>query len=138
MNAANDNQELRHVPGFEAYYGVTNDGRVFSYPRIDARGNNRRGKWLKQIPDGDGYPRVHLCVGGKRRKWQVHRLVAMAFIPNPENKPAVNHIDACRTNNRVSNLEWVTHLENFIHALKMGHINVPRDARSGQFTRKAA
>lgn len=135
---ANDNQQLRPVVGFEGIYSVTDDGRVFSHPRIDARGNRRKGKWLKPIPDGDGYPRVHLCMNGVRRKWQIHRLVAFAFIPNPEGKPAVNHKDGVKSNNCVSNLEWVTNQENIIHALKLGLIIPVRDIDTGQYMGKAA
>lgn len=127
--------EIRPVPGFEAFYGVTRDGRIFSFPRIDARGNRRRGKWLKPVPDGDGYPRVHLCVGAARRKWQIHRLVALAYIPNPDNKPEVNHKDGNKTNNNFMNLEWATTQENFIHALRHGLVVNLRDSSNGRFVK---
>lgn len=65
-----------------------------------------------------GYKRVHITTSGKRKCCGVHRLVAMAFIPNPHNKPDVNHIDGIKANNHVSNLEWVTEKENTQHAMK--------------------
>lgn len=66
-----------------------------------------------------GYYKVELYRDGKGYKQRVHRLVAKAFVPNPENKPQVNHIDFNRKNNSVGNLEWVTNLENATHAVRM-------------------
>lgn len=96
-----------------AKYKVSNFGRVFGV----------RGE-LKQRPSKDGYLQVTLGSGGgarekrgsNRRVFRVHRLVALCFIPNPQNKEEVNHIDFDRTNNRVDNLEWTTHLENIKHS----------------------
>jgi hypothetical protein len=65
------------------------------------------------------YLRIRLGVLGKNRTYAIHRLVAEAFIPNPDNKPQVNHLDGNRINNRAENLEWVTQLENNIHAHNM-------------------
>lgn len=76
-----------------------------------------------------GYPRVNLCLGGSRRqKYYVHLLVALAFVPNPEKKPLVNHIDGCRTNPNSLNLEWVTHKENSERTVT--------HAKPGRFTKK--
>jgi len=72
-----------------------------------------------------GYSQVH----HNRKQYSVHRLVAKAFIPNPENKSQVNHIDTCKTNNNISNLEWVTNSENMIHAkangIQVGRLDRP-------------
>ena len=125
------------VPGFENYYSVTEDGKVLSHSRIDARGHARNEKWLKPVPDGDGYPRVHLCVNGIKRKWQIHRLVALAFIANNDNKPTVNHIDGNKTNNDVSNLEWMTFEENSRHSTQVLYPNRPRNTATGQFMKAA-
>lgn len=124
------------VTGFEKFYSVTDDGRIFSHARIDARGNSRKEKWLKPIPDGDGYPRVHLCVGGVRRKWQIHRLVAMTFIPNNDNKPTVNHINGNKADNTVCNLEWMTFEENSRHSVTVLYPLRPRDPRTGHFIKE--
>ena len=67
-----------------------------------------------------GYSRVELWADGKGKKYSVHRLLALSFIPNPEGKPQVNHRDGDKLNNCLSNLEWVTQSENQIHAYAMG------------------
>jgi len=69
---------------------------------------------------GNGYYYVCLSKNGKVRKFKVNRLVAQAFIPNPDNKPFVNHIDGDKLNNNVNNLEWCTQSENMLHAYKYG------------------
>lgn len=87
---------------------VTNKGRVFS----------RLGRELKQQLSAVGYYRVEIWHKGFGRKHLVHRLVASAFIPNPNDKPQVNHKDGNKLNNDVENLEWVTQSENQIHAYR--------------------
>jgi hypothetical protein len=81
--------------------------------------NIRRGTIMSQSLNDKGYPRVELWEKGKRAKKLVHRLVAEAFIPNPENKEIVNHKDANKSNPNVGNLEWATNVENMIHARKI-------------------
>lgn len=71
-------------------------------------------------PIVDDYLRVDLCKDGKHKSKRIHRLVAEAFIPNPENKRTVNHISGDKTDNRVENLEWATHSENMKHAFRTG------------------
>lgn len=97
-------------------YEVSNFGRVRSCTRSARR---QTGKILKPIDRGLGYRNVCLYKSKTNRKLhRVHRLVAQAFIPNPENKPYVNHIDNNPSNNRVSNLEWCTPKENYTHSEK--------------------
>lgn len=87
-------------------------------------------KYLKLFTDKDGYYRVCLCENEKRIYRSVHRLVAQAFIPNPENKPTVNHKDGNKQNNCVDNLEWATIKENNNHALQTGLRNMKNDGCS--------
>ncbi len=91
-------------------YKVSNNGRVKSSKIILALSINA------------GYYALRLVGDDDRRGLKVHRLVAKAFIPNPENKPCVNHKDGNKLNNNVDNLEWCTYSENTIHALKIGLI----------------
>lgn len=103
--------EYKILEGFDCKYFITKDGRVWTNSR-----KNGIERFMKQY-EMDGYLTVGLLIGGKQKIFRVHRLVAMAFIPNPENKPYINHIDGNRKNNCVGNLEWCTQKENVIHAI---------------------
>ncbi len=105
------NEEWRTVPSFGLVL-VSRDGRA------KAADNGRE---LKICDNGSGYKQVFLMRHGKRYVRLVHRLVAEAFIPNPDGKPEVNHIDLDKGNNRVENLEWCTRVENMNHARSNGH-----------------
>jgi hypothetical protein len=100
------------IPTLEGVYEVSNTGLV---RRVS-------GRLMGQWKNSNGYPLVKLtCAArGIRADFLVHRLVAGTFIPNPENKPCVNHIDNKPANNRVENLEWCTQLENLQHADRQG------------------
>ena len=100
----------KDIEGYEGFYSVSNLGRVYS---------RRRERFLTPIITKMGYQRVHLSVDGNVETRAIHRLVAQAFIPNPENKPTVNHINEVKTDNRVENLEWATNLEQNIHGTRM-------------------
>jgi hypothetical protein len=103
------------VAPFCEFYEVSSLGRV--------RGCNRTrydGHIFSLRPTPNGYVRVTLQVGGGRRHIMVHRLVAEAFIPNPDGLPEVNHIDLVKTNNAVTNLEWKSGLGNYLHAVSAG------------------
>ena len=77
-------------------------------------------KILRPVYDGKGYAYVGIHKDGEQKKIHIHALVAKAFVPNPDNKPFVNHINGIKSDNRVENLEWVTPSENIQHALKTG------------------
>jgi len=114
--------------GYE-YYQVSNTGLVRSLDRVvDHPTNgkvNRKGKELKPGAGGANraYLKAYFSVEGKQTSEYVHRLVAKAFIPNPDNLPEVNHIDGDPFNNNVSNLEWCTHSDNIQHAYDTGLMN---------------
>ena len=111
MNDVHELEIYAPIDGFPNYL-VTSHGGVLS---LKDNHNNDRLKELKSCKSKGGYYFVSLCKNGKRYNKYVHRLVAQAFISNPENKPQVNHIDEDKTNNHVSNLEWMTGKENCNH-----------------------
>lgn len=109
----------KDVEGFEGLYKISNEGVLFSIPRFGVKGGV-----VKPYKTTNGYYGYHLSENGKLHRTSVHRLLAKHFIPNPENKPCVNHIDGNRVNNSLENLEWVTYKENTHHAIKAGRINM--------------
>lgn len=106
------------ILGYEGLYEISSYGNVRSLDRVVTRsdGNERfaKGKRLSKIKS-NGYWRANLSRDGKVSPVGVHRLVAIAFLRNPEAKPQVNHIDEIRTNNHIGNLEWATAKENVNH-----------------------
>lgn len=97
-------------------YYIKRNGNVITY---NWRNTGKKAT-LKPAKDKKGYLRVGLMINNKLCTKKVHRLVAITFIPNLENKPQVNHIDGNKSNNNVSNLEWVTQSENKKHAFRIG------------------
>lgn len=113
----------KDIKGYEGLYQISSFGNVKSLDRyiINKNGDKQYfpGKYLTQ-GISDNYLKVILSKNNKQRTFRVHILVARAFIPNPENKPEVNHIDGNKKNNKVNNLEWNTRSENEFHAYRNG------------------
>ena len=103
-------EEWRPIEGYEGLYEVSNTGQVRSLDRYVKTCYEayklHKGKILSPAKDKNGYLKVHLCCNGKHNIIRVHRLVALTFLPNPDNLPEVNHKDEVKTNNNVDNLEW--------------------------------
>ena len=116
-------EQWKNVVGFEGLYEVSNLGRIKNVVRIT---NNRCGKYymggkiLKQSVYGKGYLHISLWKNKCRYTIPVHRIVAEAFIPNPNNFSQVNHINGIKTDNAVENLEWCNNSLNQKHAYKLG------------------
>ena len=114
-------EEWRPIKDYEGLYEVSNMGRVKSLKRCDALGRKKEEKILSGRCNKYGYLRVNLYKNGIRKDFFIHRLVAEVFIPNPENKPDVDHINTIRTDNRDKNLRWVTPKENRNNELTKKH-----------------
>lgn len=109
-------ERWKDIDGYEGMYQVSDRGRVKS---LNYRCTGREG-FLSQAVAKIGYPVVVLCKDKIQKMYYVHRLVAKAFLDNPQRKPEVNHIDGNKENNFVENLEWATYAENQRHACKTG------------------
>ena len=134
----------KDIEGYEGIYQVSNLGRVRSLDRIVpaacalSKGNQvvnylRKGKILTDYwsgPKSCRYKSVALSKDDKPKNFRVHRLVARAFVQNPNNKPEVNHIDEDKSNNRADNLEWVTRIENERHGTKIKRGVLNRDRKA--------
>ena len=88
---------MKDIQFYESLYAATEDGQIYSY---------RSKKFLKPKVRKDGYLEITLCKEGKKKSCLVHRLIAETFLPNPEGKPQISHLDETRSNNAVSNLAW--------------------------------
>jgi len=135
-------EEWKDIEGYEGIYKISNLGEVKSLERKSAFNRNGKSffrtyheKILKPALSGstsDKYLVVCLCKNKRSHTNKIHRLIAKAFILNPENKRCVNHIDGNKTNNHISNLEWCTHSENMKHAYKIGLATSPMLGRFGK------
>lgn len=98
------------IPGYEKSYFVSKEGQIWS---------EKSHRILKPVRANNGYAHIELFSHNRGKIFLVHRIVAKVFVPNPENKPQVNHIDENKMNNAVSNLEWVTAKENMAHGTRL-------------------
>ncbi|MEO3410255.1 HNH endonuclease [Levilactobacillus brevis] len=125
--------EYRQIPGYENLYEASSNGTIWScegkttFRNIHGKRQKRVWKRRQIIPKREKRQssthydlRVDLWKDGSHQTMLVHRLIAMSFIPNPQNKPCINHIDGNSENNRPENLEWCTYKENQIHAFRTG------------------
>jgi hypothetical protein len=125
MNHDKNNQIKVHVLfdilGYEGLYSVSRDAKVYSW---------KSKKYLKPQIQNSGYMTVGLYLNKKCKVVPVHRIVAQTFLPNPYNLKTVNHKDFNKTNNDVSNLEWMTHQENSLHSTNRGIISGENNGNS--------
>lgn len=103
--------QTKDIPGYEGLYTVNTEGQIYSF---------KSNRFLKCGTSTTGHKFVYLRKDGKAKMFQVHRLVAKAFIPNPKNLPVVHHIDENPQNNSVENLKWCTQKENVQYCIASG------------------
>ena len=117
----------KNIPGYEGKYQASEFGMVRSTNRIVKKGNKKvpskvSGQLISPYVGTDGYLRVDMSRNGNRRHEKLHSIIAKTFIPNPDNKETVNHIDENKLNNTVSNLEWMTNAENVNYGTRIQRV----------------
>lgn len=130
------NEIWKSIPDFDGWYEASNLGRI---RRVKPGRSTFIGRICQTHKSRDGYLRVHLFMNGERCQELVHRLVASAFIPNPSNRPHINHKNGIKSDNSLDNMEWATAAENIKHACQTG-LNPPNSgAKNGnaKLTRQA-
>lgn len=120
--------EWKVIDGTKGYYSINREGLVL---------NNRTGKFLKPYSTYKNYLVVDLRTDGKRKTKKIHRLIASAFIPNPDNLPMIDHLDRNRQNNSIDNLRWATLEQNNQNRTLKGNITyVKRERKDGTFAER--
>jgi len=120
MKTKENIEEWRDIPGYEGLYKISSIGRLKSVDRVSSIGKQVKGIIRKLAYNKKGYLMTSLCKNGVSTTKTIHRMVAKAFIPNPNNLPQINHKNGIKTDNGVDNLEWCTNLENMQHAFSTG------------------
>ena len=105
---------MKDIPGYEGLYAATEDGQIWSY---------YSNKCLKQNKSSNGYYKVNLSKDGVSHTYQAHKLIALTFLPNPDNLPQINHKDENKANNAVSNLEWISQIDNLNYGTRNQRIS---------------
>lgn len=130
-----DNEVWKPIPGFEGTYQISSFGRLKAIARTRPvnGGLKHYAEFIRKPAIINKYFSVlGKAPGIKSKQLRIHRVVAQAFVPNPYNKPHVNHIDCDKFNNHYTNLEWVTAAENNAHARKNGRTNPPNGTKHWQ------
>lgn len=144
QNISLQDEEWRSIKNYEGLYIISNYGRIISLSRIIHASNRDMFypiKLLSPSPNKKGYLYITLCNGISRKKKYIHRLVASAFIPNPENKSEIDHIDGNNQNNQVFNLKWSSRQENMLNPITrarcsdslLGTLNNATSKQIGQY-----
>lgn len=115
---------LKDINNYGGLYKINEFGDVYSFHSSNRWGNKKRK--MKNWSNKDGYVLVTLSAKGKQKNYLLHRLLAQAFIPNPHNKPHIDHINSKPSDNRLSNLRWCTNSENLQYASNSGLLRTPR------------
>lgn len=133
-------EEWRDIAGYEGFYQVSNMGRVRSLTRTFMRSDGTTATYKGRIlkPVGKPYLHVYLSRNNIHSMMRVHRLVAEAFVPNPENLNCVDHVDCDKSNNRAENLRWCTHAQNMGYANANGLLSGNFDYESLSDDKKLA
>lgn len=129
-----NNVVWKPIPGYEGYYEVSSNGEIRSVDRIVGGVGERKlhGKPVKLIISRSGYLSVGLCKNGEKHLYKVHKIVASVFVPNPDKKPCIDHINTDRTDNRACNLRWVTLKENSNNPLTKIHSKYGKEKITGK------
>lgn len=120
------NETWKDIRDYEGLYKISNLGRIKSLERIDYSGHKLEENLISICKSGSGYMCVNLCKNGIQKSHRLHRIIAITFIPNPNNYNQINHLDGIKLNNRIDNLEWCDNSRNQRHAFEIGLKIMPK------------